>query len=73
MKDDRPQTQVRFAMRLRRRIETAFGGLVGHFDILRIRARDFERYATRVLRKVLAYNFSRRFAALCKAQAQAQA
>ena len=56
MRDDRPQALVRHAMRLRRRIETAFGRLVDGFNITRTHGRDFRRWSARVCRKVLAYN-----------------
>jgi hypothetical protein len=56
MRDDRPKSLVRRAMRLRRRIETAFGRLVDGFGITRTRGRDFRRWSARVFRKILAYN-----------------
>ena len=56
MRDDRPQSIVQHAMRLRRRIETAFGRLVDGFNITRTHGRDFRRWSARVCRKVLAYN-----------------
>jgi hypothetical protein len=61
MKDDRPPWLIRQAMRLRRRIETAFGRLVEDFGVLRNKGRDFWRWSARFLRKVLAYNLSLRF------------
>jgi hypothetical protein len=61
MKDERPKWVVRQAMRLRRRIETALGGLSEHFGIGRTRGRDFWRWSSRILRKVLAYNLLLRF------------
>jgi hypothetical protein len=61
MVDRRPPEQVRLAMRLRRRIETAFGQLVERFGINRTRGRDFWRWSARILRKILAYNFIVRF------------
>ena len=56
IRDDRPQSIVGRAMRLRRRIETAFGRLVDGFNIARTRGRDFRRWSARICRKVLAYN-----------------
>lgn len=56
MRDDRPQSIVQHAMRLRRRIETAFSRLVDGFNIARTRGRDFRRWSARICRKVLAYN-----------------
>ena len=56
MRDDRPPSIVPRAMRLRRRIETAFGRLVDGFNITRTHGRDFRRWSARVCRKVLAYN-----------------
>ena len=56
MRDDRPSSIVPRAMRLRRRIETAFGRLVDGFNIARTRGRDFRRWSARICRKVLAYN-----------------
>ena len=56
MRDDRPPSIVQHAMRLRRRIETAFGRLVDGFNIARTRGRDFRRWSARICRKVLAYN-----------------
>jgi len=55
MKDGRPQWLIRQAMRLRQRIETAFGCLVEDFGVLRNKGRDFWRWSARFLRKVLAY------------------
>jgi hypothetical protein len=57
MTDDRPPWLIRQAMRLRRGIETAC--LVEDFGVLRNKGRDF--WSARFLRKVLAYNLSRRF------------
>jgi len=56
MSDDRPPSIVQHAMRLRRRIETAFGRLVDGFNITRTHGRDFRRWSARICRKVLAYN-----------------
>jgi hypothetical protein len=56
MRDDRPPSIIQHAMRLRRRIETAFGRLVDGFNITRTHGRDFRRWSARVCRKVLAYN-----------------
>ena len=61
MSDTRPKWLVQQAMRLRRRIETAFGVLVEHFGIGRTRGRDFWRWSSRILRKILAYNLLLRF------------
>jgi hypothetical protein len=61
MKDTRPEWVVRQAMRLRRRIETAFGRLTEEFAIARTKGRDFWRWSSRVLRKILAYNLLLRF------------
>ena len=61
MVDRRPPEPVHLAMRLRRRIETAFGQLVERFGINRTRGRDFWRWSARILRKILAYNFVVRF------------
>ena len=56
MRDDRPRSLVQHAVRLRRRIETAFGRLVEGFNITRAHGRDFRRWSARICRKVLAYN-----------------
>jgi len=56
MRDDRPPSIVPRAMRLRRRIETAFSRLVDGFNITRTHGRDFRRWSARICRKVLAYN-----------------
>jgi Transposase DDE domain len=64
MVDERPPEQVRTAMRLRRRIETAFGQLVEHFAIDRTKGRDLWRWSARILRKILAYNLLVRFNAI---------
>lgn len=56
MRDDRPKSIVQHGMRLRRRIETAFGRLVDGFNITRTHGRDFRRWSARICRKVLAYN-----------------
>jgi Transposase DDE domain len=61
MVDERPPEQVHTAMKLRRRIETAFGQLVERFAINRTRGRDLWRWASRILRKILAYNLLVRF------------
>jgi Transposase DDE domain len=61
MKDARPHWVVRQAMRLRRRVETALGVLTEHFAIARTRGRDFWRWSSRILRKILAYNLLHRF------------
>ena len=56
MRDDRPSSIVPRAMRLRRRIETAFSRPVDGFNITRTHGRDFRRWTARICRKVLAYN-----------------
>ena len=61
MRETRPQWVLRQAMRLRRRIETAFGRLTDGFAVVRNRGRDFWRWSARVIRKVLAYNLLLRF------------
>jgi hypothetical protein len=61
MQDTRPPKLVQTAMKLRRRIETAFGQLVELFGMNRTRGRDLWRWSARVLRKILAYNFTIRF------------
>jgi hypothetical protein len=61
MIDVRPKWVVRQAMRLRRRIETALGVLSEHFGIGRTKGRDFWRWSSRILRKVLAYSLLLRF------------
>jgi hypothetical protein len=61
MRETRPQWVLGQAMRLRRRIETAFGRLTDGFAVLRNRGRDFWRWSARVIRKVLAYNLLLRF------------
>ena len=67
MSDTRPPKLVRMAMKLRRRIETAFGQLVERFGVNRTRGRDLWRWSARVLRKILAYNFTIRFKRLVSA------
>jgi hypothetical protein len=61
MKDTRPKWVVRQAMRLRRRVETALGVLSEHFGIAHAKGRDFWRWSSRILRKILAYNLTLRF------------
>lgn len=61
MRDDRPRWVVQQAMRLRRRLETAFGRLVGSFGITRTNGRDLWRWTARIVRKILAYNLLLRF------------
>jgi hypothetical protein len=61
MRDTRPEWLVRQAMRLRRGIETTFSRLTDHFGIGRTRGRDFWRWSSRILRKILAYNLMVRF------------
>ncbi len=60
MRDERPSWVVEAAMRLRRRIETAFGCLVDGFDIARTHGRDFWRWSARICRKIMAYNLTLR-------------
>ncbi len=61
MRETRPQWVLGQAMRLRRRIETAFGRLTDGFAVLRNRGHDFWRWSARMIRKVLAYNLLLRF------------
>ena len=61
MRETRPHWVLGQAMRLRRRIETAFGRLTDGFAVVRNRGRDFWRWSARVIRKVLAYNLLLRF------------
>jgi hypothetical protein len=60
MREERPSWVVEAAMRLRRRIETAFGRLVDGFDIARTHGRDFWRWSARICRKIMAYNLTLR-------------
>lgn len=61
MTDERPCWLVRQAMRMRRRIETVFARLTDGFAIARTKGRDFWRWSSRVLRKILACDLLLRF------------
>jgi hypothetical protein len=57
MADPRPQWAVRTLSRVRKRVETAIGLLTEQFNITRIKAHDTWHYASKLARKLLAYNF----------------
>lgn len=58
MPDPRPKTAVQRLLKVRRRVETAIGQLVEHFDFAACKARDLWHLASRLVRKLLAYNLS---------------
>lgn len=59
MIDPRPQSAVQRLMKVRRRVETAIGQLVEFFGFASCKARDMWHLTSRLVRKLLAYNFAR--------------
>jgi IS5 family transposase len=55
MKDDRPQSQIRFGQKVRRLIETVNSQLSERFHFEHIRCRDLWHLTSRVNRKILAH------------------
>lgn len=58
MVDPRPKSSVRRLLVVRRRVETAIGQLVEFFDFASCKARDMWHLTSRLVRKLLAYNFT---------------
>jgi hypothetical protein len=58
MHDPRPKSAVQRLMKVRRRIETVIGQLVEFFDFASCKARDMWHFTSRLVRKLLAYNFA---------------
>lgn len=58
MPDPRPKTAVQRLLKVRRRVETAIGQLVEHFNFAACKARDLWHLTSRLVRKLLAYNLS---------------
>lgn len=58
MDDPRPKSAVTRLMKVRRRVETAIGQLVEFFDFASCKARDIWHLTSRLVRKLLAYNFA---------------
>ena len=58
MTDCRPKTVVQRLMKTRRRVETAIGQLVEFLDFAECKARDMWHLTSKLLRKLLAYNFA---------------
>jgi predicted FMN-binding regulatory protein PaiB len=57
MKDDRPQTFVQELLKIRRRVETVIGQLCEEFDLNQCRAKTFWHLHSKLIPKILAYNF----------------
>jgi hypothetical protein len=58
MQDTRPKKAVQRLLKVRRRVETAIGQLVEFFDFAACKARDIWHLTSKLLRKLLAYNFA---------------
>lgn len=58
MHDPRPKATVQRLMKVRRRIETAIGQLVGFFGFSACKARAMWHLSSRLVRKILAYNLA---------------
>ena len=58
MPDPRPKTAVQRLLKTRRRVETAIGQLVEFFDFAACKARDLWHLTSKLVRKLLAYNFA---------------
>jgi hypothetical protein len=58
MDDPRPKAAVQRLLKTRRRVETAIGQLVEYFAFAACKARDLWHLASRLVRKLLAYNLS---------------
>lgn len=58
MHDPRPKSAVQRLLKVRRRVETAIGQLVEFFDFASCKARDLWHLASKLVRKLLAYNLA---------------
>jgi len=58
MDDPRPKSAVQRLLKVRRRVETAIGQLVGYLGFSADKARDMRHLASRLVRKLLAYNLA---------------
>jgi hypothetical protein len=58
MPDPRPKTAVQRLLKVPRRVETAIGQLVEFFDFAACKARDIWHLTSKLVRKLLAYNFA---------------
>ena len=58
MKDIRPKKVIQRLMKTRRRVETAIGQLVEFLDFADCKARDMWHLTSKLVRKLLAYNFA---------------
>ncbi len=58
MPDPRPKSAVQRLLKVRRRVETAIGQLVEFFDFAACKARDLWHLTSKLVRKLLAYNFA---------------
>lgn len=58
MPDGRPKWALKNLLRVRKSVETALSVLTEYFALTRIKAHDLWHYASKLSRKLLAYNFS---------------
>jgi hypothetical protein len=58
MEDSRPKAAVQRLLKTRRRVETVIGQLVEFFDFAACKARDLWHLTSKLVRKLLAYNFA---------------
>ena len=58
MPDPRPKSERHALNRLRKPVETALSVLIDCFHLTKIKARDIWHYTNKLLRKLIAYNFS---------------
>jgi hypothetical protein len=59
MDDPRPKSAVARLLKVRRRVETTLGQLVEFFDFAACKARDLWHLTSKLVRKLIAYNFTR--------------
>jgi hypothetical protein len=59
MHDSRPKSEVRKLMKVRRRVETVIGQLTEFFGLSSCKAKDMWHLTAKLLRKILAYNFTK--------------
>lgn len=71
MNDSRPKALVKTLLSVRRRVETAIGQLVETFKITECKVKDTWHLTSRLVRKILAYNFALSFKLLSNYQQSA--
>ncbi len=59
MDDPRPKSYVKTLLKLRRRVETVIGQLAQFFGFTACKARDMWHLTSKLLRKLIAYNFAK--------------